>query len=351
MGEYREVAFSAQTGLVELLREVEAAVVEKRRTVVLVLFDGLGTQFLDARVPVLAAAQKATLRAPFPTTTTVSLATLATGMTPTAHGIVGHLLWWPEVSRVINTLKFVDLTGAAVSLDNQAILPAPNLWERLRAAGCEAVTVQPADFVDTPLTRTLYRGCRFVGATTSEEFVTATLRAASEAGTFVFTYLPPVDYAAHVFGVESAEVNEALAWVSAVWEGLAAGLPARVELLGTADHGVMPIAEEGKLILRDPRYRPLEFWGDSRAVMVRGSRRLTRELADLTGARLVERDEFLPWLGDDPPHRHLAARLPDAVLLAQPGQVILPWGFDKRLRGYHGGLDPIEVDIPLLRRE
>jgi hypothetical protein len=40
--------------------------------------------------------------------------------------------------------------------------------------------------------------------------------------------------------------------------------------------------------------------------------------------------------------------MPDAVLLAPPDSVILPRGFDKRLRGYHGGLEPIEVDIPLL---
>ena len=82
--------------------------------------------------------------------------------------------------------------------------------------------------------------------------------------------------------------------------------------------------------------------------MVRGSMRLSRELADLTGARLIEPAEFLPWLGGHLRHRHLAARLPDAVLLAPPDTVILPWGFDKRLRGYHGGLEPVEVDIPLL---
>jgi hypothetical protein len=40
--------------------------------------------------------------------------------------------------------------------------------------------------------------------------------------------------------------------------------------------------------------------------------------------------------------------LPDALLLAPEGKVILPRGFDKRLRGYHGGLDEREVRVPLL---
>jgi predicted AlkP superfamily pyrophosphatase or phosphodiesterase len=228
------------------------------------------------------------------------------------------------------------------------LLPAPNLWERLGASGCNPVTVQPADFAFTPLSQVLYRGCRFVGAETIDEFIDRTVAAAAEPRTFVFTYLPPVDYAAHVFGVASPEVAAALAWVSAVWEGIARRLPAGVRLLGTADHGMMPISEEQKLLIRDERYRPLEYWGDPRAVMVRGSMRLARELSELTGARLVEPDVFRPWLGGEAEHRHLASRMPDAVLLAAPGSVILPWGFDKRLRGYHGGVEPIEVDIPLL---
>ncbi|MGH8957577.1 MAG: alkaline phosphatase family protein, partial [Acidimicrobiia bacterium] len=333
---------------VGLVTEIERLVAFEEKGVVLVLFDGLGTDFLDERAPLLASHQIATLRAPFPSTTTVSMATLATGLEPSAHGIIGHLLYWPEAGRVINMLKFVDLTGAAVTLDFEALLPAPNLWERLRAAGCHPVTVQPADFSTTPLSQALYRGCRFVGAQTIDEFVDRTVEAASVPRTFVFTYLPPVDYAAHVFGINSVEVSDALTWVSAVWEGIARRLPPGVVLRGTADHGVMGIAEDRKLLIRDDRYRPLEFWGDPRAVMVRGSMRLTRELADRIGAKLVEPEEFRPWLGGAEGHRHLSGRLPDAVLLAPTGSVILPWGFDKRLRGYHGGLEPIEVDIPLL---
>ncbi|HJU51656.1 MAG TPA: alkaline phosphatase family protein [Acidimicrobiia bacterium] len=340
--------FSPRSGLVELIAEIERLVVTGEKSVVLVLFDGLGTQFLDDRAPLLSSHHIATLRAPFPSTTTVSMATVATGLSPSSHGIIGHLLYWPELGRVINMLKFVDLTGASVTLDFESLLPAPNLWERLRAAGCHPVTVQPADFWNTPLSRVLYRGCGFVGAESIDQFVDRTVEAASLPRSLVFTYLPPVDFAAHVFGVDSREVADALARVSAVWEGIVRRLPASVALMGTADHGVMGVADDRKLLIRDDRYRPLEFWGDPRAVMVRGSMRLTRELADLTGAKLIEPNEFRLWFGGEESHRHLDARVPDAVLLAPPDSVILPPGFDKRLRGYHGGLEPVEVDIPLL---
>ena len=82
--------------------------------------------------------------------------------------------------------------------------------------------------------------------------------------------------------------------------------------------------------------------------MVRGSRRLIGRLAAETGALLIEPEQFVPWLGPGPRHKELDRRLPDAVLLAPPGKVILPPGFDKRLVGYHGGLSREEVAVPLL---
>ena len=119
-------------------------------------------------------------------------------------------------------------------------------------------------------------------------------------------------------------------------------------MIGTADHGVPGFAERAKVLVRNDLYRPLEFWGDPRAVMVRGSSRLIRSLAADTGGRLIGPNQFIPWLGPGPKHPDLERRLPDAVLLAPPGKVILPPGFDKRLVGYHGGLSPEEVSVPLL---
>ena len=72
-----------------------------------------------------------------------------------------------------------------------------------------------------------------------------------------------------------------------------------------------------------PIYQPLDFWGDPRAVMVRGSQRLIRRLAAETGAVLIKPEQFLPWLGPGHPHHDLDRRLPDSILLAPPGKVIL----------------------------
>jgi hypothetical protein len=355
----------AGTGLLNLVAEIEArltgtarakglatdlaSAIPEASSIILVLFDGLGDlQLNHPGAEVFRGARLGALDAPFPTTTTVSMSTIATGTSPSTHGVIAHLSWFPELGRVVNTLKWVDLSGAAVDYPTGRLLPSPNLWERLTAGGIRTVTVQPAGFVTTPLTAALYRGAEFVGAKTPDEFVTRTVEAAATERTLVFTYVPPVDFAAHVFGLESPEYSEAMATAAGIWSGIVERLPANAVMIGTADHGVPAIAETGKILVRNKVYLPLDFWGDPRAVMVRGSQRLIGRLIAETGAVGVNPEQFIPWLGPGPRHKELDRRMPDAVLLAPPGKVILPPGFDKRLVGYHGGLSREEVAVPLL---
>jgi hypothetical protein len=77
------------------------------------------------------------------------------------------------------------------------------------------------------------------------------------------------------------------------------------------------------------------LWGDPE---------LIGDLVTLTDGYLAEPAPLLgPDLSVD-----ARARLGETVLLAPPGKAIIPRGFDKRLRCYHGGLSDEEVKIPLL---
>ena len=150
----------------------------------------LSFQLGDPGARTLAASMSGTLQAPFPSTTSVSLATIATGLPPSKHGQVAHLTWMPDVGKVVNSLKWVTTTGEPVPYGYSSVLPSPNLWERLRAAGVEPITVQPGDFSGSPLSRVLYRGARFEGAWDEEDLVTATVQLASEPRRLIFTYVP-----------------------------------------------------------------------------------------------------------------------------------------------------------------
>lgn len=350
--------------LVDLVNEVErrlggsapgpgldadlASRIPEASTYVLVLFDGLGARQLShPQAPSLRASHAATIAAPFPTTTTVSMATVATGMPPGRHGVIGHYLWLPALGEVVNVLKWVTPRGEHVSFDTAAFLPSPNLWERLSEAGVEPITVQPAGFADSPLTKALYRGCRFEPVHDEDELIEATVTLARRPNRLVFTYLAHVDFAAHVWGQRSPEYAESIRTVDNVWSSLRHRIPDGVGLIGTADHGHIDYGSSDKISIRGDDYDDLVFAGDPRSLMVRGDLSTIRRLATETGATLMTRDEIAPMLGGAG-HPELEDRIPDAVLLAPDGKLLLPKGFDKRLTGYHGGLDLREVEVPLL---
>ena len=347
------------TGLVNLISELELRltgesqspglsepdVIPSANTYVLVLFDGLGVaQLQHPAARSISASMTGQIEAPFPTTTSVSLATIATGLAPSQHGQVAHLTWMEDLGKVVNTLKWVTTTGDPVSYDYQSVLPKPNLWERLRTAGVEPITVQPADFSGSPLTRTLYRGARFEGAWDVEDLITATAQLAGEPNRLIFTYVPHVDFAGHVFGLGSPEFTDAMKTAVSVWEGIAAALPLNAALIGTADHGLVEFSEQQKQLVRDPKFDDLRLAGDTRGIQMWGERSVMDELAELTGGDLVD---SLTLIGPDPTAL-TRSRLGELLLLSPPDKAVIPRGFDKRLRCYHGGLTPDEVEIPIL---
>lgn len=348
-------------GLVNLVAEIEtrligaspsptldpeiSTLVPAGESYVLVLFDGLGVAQLghEAASP-LRASHRATLEAPFPTTTSVSLATVATALPPSRHGLVGHLTYLEDLGKVVNTLKWVDLSGAPVPYGYASFLPRPNLWERLRAGGVEPITIQPGPFAGSPLSRLLYRGARFESAWDDRDLVEATIQLAAEPNRLVFTYFWPVDFAGHVHGLESNEIAEALHNAANLWEAIISRVPPGVTVLGTADHGLIGYDEADKVLIRDRRFDGLRFAGDPLGVQLWGDPALFPQLAAATGGSLVDP---IAMLGPDPGPEAMA-RVGEALLLAPQGRVLLPPGFDKRLRAYHGGIAKEEVEIPLL---
>ncbi len=349
-------------GLVNLVAEIEARLtgsaaaprldpqlaerIPSGRSIVLALFDGLGAA-QATHEQVFASSLSGVLHAPFPTTTTVSLATVATGRVPAGHGVIGHLMWLPAEKIVLNVLKFVTPDGRPSSLDTSGFLPRPNLWDRLRGAGIEPVTVQPGGFAASPLSHALYQGCRFEPVWTKAEWVDATVQLASQPGRLVFAYWPDIDVAAHVSGRASAAYRRAVTEAGRLWQHLRDRL--HQPLIGTSDHGHLDYSPRGKLLLRAPSMNELRWFGDPRSLMVKGEIAGVTGMLSETGAQLIERDEFADWFGADPdPHPELDARLPDLLCLAADDTLLLPRGFDRRLVGYHGGLRAEEVEIPLL---
>jgi len=349
-------------GLVNLVAELErrltggaaspslhpelAAAIPDAASYLLVLCDGLGdTQLAHPDVAPLVEARRGAVDAGFPTTTTVSLATVATGLPPARHGLVAYQLWLPEIGQVANTIKWTTLWGDPLDLDFDAFLPRPNTWERVAAAGVEPIVLQPLGFDDTPLTRTLYRGCRREAYSDAGEAVAAALQLSRPPRRLVTLYLPQVDFAAHVGGQGSEMYATALRLVTGIWERIADRLPPVVVMVGTADHGHIDIPKDRQIRLAKADHAERTFYGDPRALFVRGD---GASLADHLPAVWVPLAEMEGWWGPGKPHSRFAERVPDGALLADPGYALLHRFADDRLIGQHGGLTPEEMRVPLL---
>ncbi len=325
-----------------------AELIPDAATYVVALFDGLGAHQLDhENASDLAAANVATIDAPFPSTTTVSLSTIATGMTASEHGVIGYLMDFPDLG-IVNVLKWTKPGGPPVDADTTHLLPSPNLWERLTAAGIEPICVQPGNFERTPLTRALYRGARFESVWSDSDITNATVQLAAEPGRLVFTYIPHVDVAAHVSGQASPGYSAAMRTANTLWQAIANRLPNGAVMVGTADHGHLDYTDDQKLELPT---EGLTIFGEPRAIYVRsttGDSARRPEILEGLPATWVPREQLKEWLGNGTPHPELEERLPDGVLLPDPGYLFLTGYMDNRLVGMHGGLEPGELEIPLL---
>jgi len=315
-------------------------------TYVLFLFDGLGALQLDhpGAAP-LSGALRATIDSPFPATTTVSLATIATGLPPSQHGLLGYQLWMSELDRVVNTIKWTTLWGEAVDYDTTGFLPSPNLWERLSAADIEPITVQPGNFMGTSLSRLLYRGCRYEPAFSVDEAIEATLQLAAEPGRFILSYLPHVDFAAHVYGQNSVEYAEAVRTVADAWRRVSDHLPGGVTLVGTADHGHVDFPKHRQVRIAKSAHTDRIFYGDGRVMFVKGE---GASLAESLPATWIPIDQMIDWWGPLPRHPAFADRAPDGVLVADDDVLLLHRFSDDRMIGNHGALTDAERLIPLL---
>ena len=315
-------------------------------TYVLCLFDGLGAEQLHhpAAAPLHHSA-RATIDAPFPATTTVSLSVLATGLPPSQHGLLGYQAWLPELQAVVNTIHWTTLWGDPLDVDLEGFLPAPNLAERLAAAGCETVTIQPGNFLDSNLTKVLFRGNRFEGIYSIGEWVDAVVQLAAVPNRLVVAYLPHVDVAAHVSSQQSKDYAEALAAVASAWEAMSHRLPANAVAVGTADHGHIDFPADKQFSIARDDHKGRIFYGDGRAMYVKGD---GASLAGRIPATWVPVEDMKHWWGPEPHHPDLASRMPDGVLIADDDILLLHRFSDTRMKANHGALTDAERLIPLL---
>jgi hypothetical protein len=244
------------------------------RSALLLLVDGLGAALLAEHADVAPTLARLvgdrSLDAGFPASTSISVASLATGLPPGAHGLIG--LSMNYAGQVLDTLKWtVDGQDATALAVPEQVQPHPTVFDRVRSAGRRPVVVSSAQFRTSALTRAALRGADYLGVAAHGDLAALALDAVGGSGTLVYAYASELDLVGHLYGPGSAPWRLQLREVDHLVEMLVDGMPDDALLAITGDHGMVtmsgptvhdydasPELQDGvRLIAGEPRVRYL----------------------------------------------------------------------------------------------
>ncbi|MEY4175661.1 MAG: hypothetical protein RI900_2826 [Actinomycetota bacterium] len=208
------------------------------RQVVLLVLDGLGWHQLQERLhlaPTLASMQGAPITTVAPSTTATALTSIATGLTPGEHGLIGYRM--DVGGEVMNVLRWHTGSGdARRTVEPRRTQPFDPFM------GHDVPVVSRAELEGTAFTEAHLRGTRPRGWRSSSSIpvvVSELLRAGER---FVYAYYDGIDKIAHERGF-GPYYDAELALADRLVADVLSTLPPGAVLLVTADHGQVQVGE------------------------------------------------------------------------------------------------------------
>ncbi|TYL45088.1 alkaline phosphatase family protein [Nocardioides sp. BGMRC 2183] len=326
---------------------------------VVFLIDGLGARLLGRyaeAAPYLASllVGSAPATATVPSTTSTSLTSLGTGLTPGGHGLVGFTTRVPGTDELLNALLW------DVDVDPLQWQPHPTAFARLQHAGVRVSVVNKREFDGSGLTVAAHRGADYVGVDRVGERIAAVVESSATRPSLTYVYDGDLDWTGHRWGVASSEWLQQLAMIDHEAEQLREALPADRRLVVIADHGMVDVPATARidvtmndhlragiaLVGGEARFRHLYCVGGAVDDVVATWREELGARAEvLTRAEAVTRG----WFGRVDPS--VLPRIGDVVVACHEDTAILAsehFPYEAKLIGMHGSLTADEMLIPVL---
>ena len=334
-----------------------------RKAAVLVV-DGLGAQNLQQRsgharwLTQQWSVRNRVADAGYPSTTASALATLTTGERPGTHGIVGYTVREPGSGMLINHLK--EWGPAA---DPETWQRSPTLFESAATHSISSLALGEHRFVGTDFTKAVWRGAEFVGVKglvpqghLMREFFDSHDHAVA------YLYWPALDRTGHSQGVGSDAWTHRLEELDQGVEEISRLLKPDEGLIITADHGMLDIPHENKILVEEgsPLLAGVSEWG--------GEPRVAQLYVDDAGAmgdlssawidtlagrgQVVTREQIVDeqWLGPVDSevlhrigHLNIVCEAPIALYRDQTAKPA-----SKAMIGQHGSITQVEREIPVI---
>ncbi len=206
--------------------------------VVLLVLDGLGWDQLEERrhlAPTLAGLVGGPITSVTPTTTATALTSIATGLPPGEHGVVGYRV--AVDGEVLNVLRWSTAEGDARKRID------PELFQTHAAfAAQRPAVVTKAEFSSSGFSGAHLCEVRFNGYRVPSTMVTEVRRLLRAGEPFVYAYYDGIDKVAHEYGLGEHYDAEVVAADRLVADVLAV-LPPGAAVVVTADHGQVEVGD------------------------------------------------------------------------------------------------------------
>lgn len=346
--------------------------------VILLLVDGLGLNFFQRYLHtspwahMMPDASLLPITSILPSTTSAALTTLWTGRTPAEHGVLGYEVWLREYSMIANLILhspaafYGDVGGLKRGgFDPETFLPVPVLAPHLAQYGIKTFSSQHSAIARSGLSTMLQGGAELLPyRTMNDAWVTlqAVLESNRNARTYSWVYWGDLDELSHRYGPDDERVQLEYATFSLVLERFLSSLRKQGRgdtlFLMTADHGHLSTP---RLPAYDLNNHPemnaclvMVPSGEARLpyLYIRpGREEQLKNYIEQTwpGKFRIFRSEELLQSGvfGENPYARTLERLGDWVVVPQDNAY---WWWPNRenpLLGRHGGLNTIEMLVPL----
>jgi hypothetical protein len=351
------------------LRVLKPERLQRYRTVVLLVIDGLGYHALTHAEAgnTLRRYLQGRITSVFPATTASAITSFLTGLAPQQHGLTGWHTWFRELGCVLTALqtrpRYGGCTLSEAGIDAARLFGHVPVFDRLpvRSFVIAPKYIAHSDFNLAHRGRAELR----VYQTLEQMFeLTARTACTAKERSYVYAYWPDLDRIAHEHGIASAMANAHLAELDAGFERFLNRIAASDTLvIVTADHGIIDSAEEYVI---DIEHHPaladmlrLPLCGERRVAYCYVQPDRCRDFEHYVHDKLAPYTELWPsreliardYFGLNAPHPRLHERVGDYTLIMKDNFVIKDQLFGERpfsQLGVHGGQSEQELYVPLI---
>jgi hypothetical protein len=294
----------------------------------------------------------------YPSTTASALTTLTTGVLPGVHGIVGYTIRDPHSLALINHLK-----DWQPHVDPETWQLSQTLFEKAARDSIPSLALGEPRFDGTDFTHAVWRGATFMGVKgllaqgeRMREFFDANDRA------LAYLYWPALDRTGHSQGVNSDAWGHRLEELDDALQGISSMLRKEEGLVVTADHGMVDIADESKVLVEEtsPLLDGVSAWAGEPRVpqLYTRDNKVTEDLQQAwsetlgVSAQVMTRERILDegWLGPVSPEA--MPRIGDlSIVCLDPIAVYrtsVASSASQAMIGQHGSITSVEREIPII---